>query len=221
MAFNCNSLLSNFNIKNVLHLGADRGGELPQYSAMGVEKVVWIEANPEVYQELLDNLKIMNIDSVESIPYNQLITDQDDVPTEFNLYYNSDAGYLVGNKGMSSILKADPSWWVSGCYRGSIQLNSLTLDTFLERNNLGYDFDLLNMDTQGSELLICNGATRLLNKVKYINCEVTLSNPLYENNPLFEDVTNYLTKFGFSHISTELSGDNWGDAIYSKEKKNV
>ena len=32
------------NIKNVLHVGADRGGELPQYEAMGVEHVVWVEA---------------------------------------------------------------------------------------------------------------------------------------------------------------------------------
>ena len=36
-------------IKRVLHVGADRGGELPQYQQMGVEEVVWVEANPEVY----------------------------------------------------------------------------------------------------------------------------------------------------------------------------
>lgn len=217
MSFRDDYLISK-NIKNVLHVGADRGGELPQYQRIGVKKVVWIEANPEVYNELLENLQIMNITEIESLPFNQLVSDQDDVETEFNLYYGWDAGHLVGNKGMSSILKAKNSWWGSDCYRGSIQLNSLTLDTFLDRNNLGYDFDLLNMDTQGAELMISKGATKVLENVRYINSEVTFYNPAYHKNPLFDQLSEYFTQFGFKHIQTELSDDkNWGDAIFAKE----
>ena len=80
-------------VTRVLHVGADRGGELPQYKDMGVEEVVWVEANPEVYGELLENLQIMNIDEVQSRPYNQLISDQDDVELDFNLYYGWDAAF--------------------------------------------------------------------------------------------------------------------------------
>ena len=69
-----NDFLTTKNIKNVLHVGADRGGELPQYKEIGVEKVVWVEANPEVYGELLENLQIMNISEIESLPFNQLIS---------------------------------------------------------------------------------------------------------------------------------------------------
>tara|TARA_X000001382_G_C3173897_1_gene180456 strand:+ start:427 stop:1080 length:654 start_codon:yes stop_codon:yes gene_type:complete len=206
------------NIKNVLHIGADRGGELPQYRDIGVEKVVWVEANPDVYGELLENLKIMNISEVESIPYNQLISDENDVETDFNIYYGWDAGPLVGNKGMSSILKAKNSWWGSECYRGTIVLNSLTVDTFLERNNLGFDFDLLNMDTQGAEMMVSRGATKLLEQVKYVNAEVTFFNPQYENNPKFNEVSEYFENFGFKHLHTELCAErNWGDALFVKE----
>ena len=113
-----------------------------------------------------ENLKIMNIKDVNSLPFNQLITDKDDVETDFNLYYGWDAGHLVGNKGMSSILKAKNSWWGSECYRGTIKLNSSSLDTFLERNDLGYNFDLLNMDTQGAELMIAKGGTRVFGECK-------------------------------------------------------
>lgn len=216
MSFKENYLIDK-NILNVLHVGADRGGELPQYKNMGINKVVWVEANPEVYSELLENLKLMNISDVESLPFNQLISDVDDVSTDFNLYYGWDAGHLVGNKGMSSILKAKNSWWGSECYRGTIQLNSLTLDTFLERNNLGYDFDLLNIDTQGAELMICRGSKKLLESVSYINSEVTMYNAQYQNNPLFNEIYEYLKHFGFVHIDTELSGDgNWGDALFKK-----
>jgi len=218
MSFKSDYLQSK-NIQKVLHVGADRGGELPQYSDMNVGEVVWVVANPEVYGELLENLQIMNIDNVKSLPFNCLISDKDDVETEFNLYYGWDAGHLVGNKGMSSMLKAKNSWWGSECYRGTIKLNSLTLDTFLERNNLGYNFDLLNMDTQGAELMICNGAKKLLESVSYINCEVTLYNPQYQDNPLFDEIYDFLKQYNFVHIDTDLSADgNWGDAIFVKEK---
>ena len=210
--------LNRKDIKKVVHVGADRGGELPQYRNMGVEEVVWVEANPEVYQELLENLELMNISEVKSLPFNQLISDSDDIETDFNIYYGWDAGHLVGNKGMSSLLKAKNSWWGSECYRGTVKLQSSTLDTFLEKNSLGYDYDMLNMDTQGAELMVCKGAVKLLESVKYINSEVTLYNPQYEGNPLFNEIYDFLKPFGFIHIETELSGDgNWGDAVFEKK----
>ena len=211
-------ILTGKNIKKVIHVGADRGGELPQYRNMGVEEVVWVEANPEVYQELLENLELMDVSEVKSLPFNQLISDSDDIETDFNIYYGWDAGHLVGNKGMSSLLKAKNSWWGSECYRGTVKLQSSTLDTFLEKNSLGYDYDMLNMDTQGAELMVCKGAVKLLESVKYINSEVTLYNPQYEGNPLFNEIYDFLKPFGFIHIETELSGDgNWGDAVFEKK----
>ena len=77
--------LNRKDIKKVVHVGADRGGELPQYKNMGVEEVVWVEANPEVYQELLENLELMDVSEVKSLPFNQLISDSDDIETDFNL----------------------------------------------------------------------------------------------------------------------------------------
>ena len=210
--------LNRKDIKKVVHVGADRGGELPQYRNMGVEEVVWVEANPEVYEELLENLELMDVSEVKSLPFNQLISDSDDIETDFNIYYGWDAGHLVGNKGMSSLLKAKNSWWGSECYRGTVKLQSSTLDTFLEKNSLGYDYDMLNMDTQGAELMVCKGAIKLLESVKYINSEVTLYNPQYEGNPLFNEIYDFLKPFGFVHIETELSGDgNWGDAVFEKK----
>lgn len=216
MSFNNKGILSK-NINKVLHIGADRGGELSQYKDIGVNEVVWIEANPEVYNELLENLKIMNVSEVKSLPFNQLISDKDDVKLDFNLYYGWDAGHLVGNKGMSSLLKAKNSWWGSECYKGTIQLNSLTVDTFLERNDLGYNFDMLNIDTQGAELMVLKGASKVLENVRTINCEVTFFNPHYHNNPKFDEVNFLLQEFGFKHIDTELCLEkNWGDAIFEK-----
>jgi len=208
--------LNTKSIRNVVHIGADRGGELPQYRNLGAKKVVWVEANPDVYGELLENLGIMNISEVESIPFNQLISDTDDVSTEFNIYYGPDAGHLIGNKGMSSMLKA--TYPVSECYKGTLELNALTLDTFLERNELGFDFDMVNIDTQGAEFKVLKGASKLLEKVKYINCEVTFHSPLYQNNSTFGEVNCLLESYGFKRIHVDYCTEgNWGDALYTKE----
>lgn len=215
MAFTVDGLRFS-NIKNVLHIGADRGGELPQYAELGVNKVVWIEANPEVYNELLDNIKNMNIPNINNLTFNQLISDKDDVDTEFNIYYGPDAGYLVGNKGMSSILKADKNWWGYNCYKGSLVLKSVTVDTFLERNNLGFDFDMLNMDVQGAELMVLKGAGKLLESVKYINCEITFSDPQYENNPLYEEIEEFFKGIGFKPIHIDMAAYNWGDIVWER-----
>jgi FkbM family methyltransferase len=205
-------------VKNVLHIGADRGGELPQYKSIGVENVVWVEANPEVYCELIENIKIMNIDDVNSLTFNQLISDKDDVETDFHLYYGWDAGHLVGNKGMSSLLKAKNSSWVSECYKGTIQLKSSTVDTFLKTNKLNYDFDLLNIDTQGAEIKVLKGANDALKMVQYINCEVTFHSATYQGNSTFEEVNSLLETYGFKVVGVDrcLEG-NWGDALYIKE----
>ena len=208
--------LNEKSIQNVVHIGADRGGELPQYRNLGAKKVVWVEANPDVYGELLENLKIMNISEVQSIPFNQLISDTDDASTEFNIYYVPDAGHLIGNKGMSSMLKAE--YPVSECYKGTLELNALTLDTFLERNELGSDFDMVNIDTQGAEFKVLKGASNLLEKVKYINCEVTFHSPLYQNNSTFGEVNCLLESYGFKRIHVDYCTEgNWGDALYTKE----
>ena len=101
--------LNEKSIQNVVHIGADRGGELPQYRNLGAKKVVWVEANPDVYGELLENLKIMNISEVQSIPFNQLISDTDDVPTDFKGAFLGDISNLgSGTSNLIPLVKIAP-----------------------------------------------------------------------------------------------------------------
>ena len=43
------------NSKGILHVGAHRGSEAPVYEWFG-KKVIWIEANPEIFKALKENL---------------------------------------------------------------------------------------------------------------------------------------------------------------------
>jgi FkbM family methyltransferase len=208
------SYLIDRNIKKVLHVGADRGGELGQYETIGVEEVVWVEANPEVYGELLTNLGNWN-SHVVSHPYNVLISDHNGFQ-DFHLYYGWDAGPMVGNKGMSSLLKASPNHWSAQCHRGTLNLQCYTLDSFLEQEGLDSQYDLLNMDVQGAELMVCYGAPKTLANVRYINTEVTMYEPQYQDNPLFPELQGFLEGLGFEYVAVNMSAPNWGDAIFKK-----
>src|ERR1700740_820321 len=90
----------------------------------------------------------------------------------------------------------------------------------------------LDLDTQGSELEILQGAKRFLStSIVALKCEVEFS-PLYEKQPLFGDVDRFLRECGF--VLFDLSRSRyrrenfprhaltrgqllWGDALYFRE----
>lgn len=217
MGFKLNNLAGK-NIKRVLHIGAYTGEELSEYANIGVNEIVWIEANPYIYNELVENLSKSN-HGINNISFNSLVSDKDGEETDFHLYYYND------NRGMSSILKM-----VSGCagqtsaedvhrmfYKETLKLTSITVNSLLEQNNISFDFDFLNMDTQGAELLISKGATKVIENVRYINSEVTFFAHDYENGVYFDELYDFFKQYGFVHTASDLSGDqSWGDAFFER-----
>ena len=110
-------------------------------------------------------------------------------------------------------------------------IDVVTLDSFLPGAGVGA-VDFLDLDTQGSELEILEGAQSFLAKsVVALKCEVEFS-PLYEGQPLFGDVDSYLRKFGFMLFDLSRSRYRranfpayaltrgqllWGDALYLRD----
>jgi FkbM family methyltransferase len=70
-----------------------------------------------------------------------------------------------------------------------------TLDRWAEREGIT-DVSYLKLDTQGSELEILRGATRLLRTVWAVHAEVEF-NPIYRGQPLFGDVDTFMREHGF------------------------
>jgi FkbM family methyltransferase len=70
-----------------------------------------------------------------------------------------------------------------------------TLDAWTEREGVDR-VDFVKLDTQGSELDILRGAERILQTVRAIEVEVEF-NPIYQGQPLFGDVDDYLRTRGF------------------------
>jgi FkbM family methyltransferase len=207
---------NNITLNGVIHVGAHRGEELFDYEKLGVKKVIWIEPNPDVFSELEISLK--NAESlIESHGFCVAASDIDSKKVDFHICYGPDAGFMVGNKGCSSLLK--PKGRFESWYKKTIKVESVKLDTLIKRNKFNFgEFNLLYMDAQGSELLVLKGSESVLSHVDYISTEATWGNPDYDGNVMFDELTEYLKHFGFEHKEIIEHTSDWGDVLFVKEK---
>ncbi len=113
------------------------------------------------------------------------------------------------------------------------KLDTQSLDTFIKGNNINY-IDFIKIDIQGAELDVFKNGLKTLKNVLSIVTEVEFV-PLYEDQPLFGDVTKFLSEHGFMfHKFITLSGRSlkpiimnnnintgsqhlWADVLYIKD----
>jgi FkbM family methyltransferase len=111
------------------------------------------------------------------------------------------------------------------------EIATVALDSCLPAAGI-QTMDILELDTQGSELEILHGAENLLSKTTVVvKCEVEFS-PLYLDQPLFGDVDAFLRNLGFMLFDlsrTRYRRSNfppddltrgqllWGDALYLRD----
>jgi FkbM family methyltransferase len=103
---------------------------------------------------------------------------------------------------------------------GAVEVATITLDDFCEEQRID-SIDILKLDTQGSELLVVNGACRLLRShaVNVIYTEVNFAQ-LYDGQASFDDIWRGLEDFGyrlFGLYNLKAGRDfllGYGDAIF-------
>ena len=107
----------------------------------------------------------------------------------------------------------------TGETKGKIDVNTIKLDDFVEANNISH-INILKIDIQGAEKMAFEGAENLLknSKVDIIYFE-TMFVELYESNPLFNELWEFLSKFDYSiyalhNLNFAYNGQvKYGDAI--------
>lgn len=195
----------NLNIKGVIHLGAHLLEEKTDYDRFGVKNVVWVEGNPNLCEI---NRKTLEHSTNHAI-YNYLISDQDDVEVDFK---------ITNNGQSSSILDLDkhslyyPHIVVVDVIRGKTKtVKSIIHDNAIDMSK----FNFVNLDLQGVELKALKGFGELLNNIDYIYTEANIGS-VYKNNDMLSDIDEYLKKFGFDRVETNIGSQEWGDAFYIK-----
>lgn len=162
----------------------DVGAHIGNYSKM--IKKIWsdvdifmIEANP--YNE--NHLKNVGYPYLIS-----LLTDKKDQVYDF--FVNKNDKISTG----CSIYKEKTDYF-SDENLEIIKLNSNTLDNLFENQQ----FDLIKLDTQGSEIDILKGGLNLISKCQYIIIETSIIN-YNVNAPLINEVLNFIYSVNYSMI---------------------
>lgn len=107
---------------------------------------------------------------------------------EYNFYSRKDTNIGTGN----SIYRELTNFYSDEQVK-IIKKQGIKLDDLFETNS---EFDLIKIDTQGSELDIISGGKNICSKAKGILLEVSLTQ-YNENSPLYDDVIQFMDNFGF------------------------
>jgi FkbM family methyltransferase len=167
----------------VLHLGAHVGQERDFYSKLKL-KIMWVEANPKMYEILLQNLS----DYSDQVALLALLGSTNKTGVKFYLSsneYASSSIYKFGKEIGFSNLKMDDS----------IDLEMKRLDSLFSAETIS-TYPHWVLDVQGSELEVLKGAGKLLDCCYSLQVEVT-SRDLYEGGANAQQVVDFLRANGF------------------------
>jgi len=209
MLLNIQNLFVKYRIEptGVIHIGAHTGQELAAYKRMKMRKILFIEANPEVYEKLKVN-----------------VAEENNVLTSccaISNYNGETILRVTSNDQSSSVLslKYHKKLYPNIVETKQIKVKCRTVDTLLQELKLSPEsFNFINIDIQGAELLAFQGAMNSLRHIKAINSEVNLKE-LYESCVLLEDLDKFLQEQGFERKEINTPFDpSWGDAFYVRIK---
>lgn len=197
-------------VSGVIHVGANTGQERGLYDKYGL-RVIWIEPIPEVFATLQAN--VAGFSRQRAFQY--LITDRDDAEYQFHVANNAGASSSVLDLNLHKDI------WPQVAYERTITLRSKTLATVLKDERIeARDYDALIMDTQGSELLVLQGATPILQNFRYIKTEVP-DFESYSGCCQLTDIAAFLTRAGYREVrrrkfAERAGGGSYYDIVYRR-----
>ena len=193
----------------ILHLGGHRGVEAGAYNWFN-KKVLWVEAIPELFNELKDNIQIY---------YNQyaicaLLGDSDNKKTKFYLSNKDQSCSSIFD--LSDRVKNKELWKEHDVKMNNhITLQMRTLDSiFSEKKINSNDYNHWVMDLQGAELICLKGASESIKNCKSIHIEISKEN-YYEGGANWLEIKKFLDTKGFSVFKEPK--DNHADVLFVKK----
>ena len=195
-------------VKGIIHVGAHFAEEIRDYHDHGISRIIWIEANHDLYHDLLQK----TINHIGSSVVFCAAFNEDRKTLELNISDNSQS---------SSLLDFEEHAIEHPQFKMISKLTTLgfRVDTVIEKK--GFDrrlFNFVNIDIQGAELIALQGMEEQLKFLDYVYLEVNEKH-LYENCALIPEVDKFLQARGFKGIAIEMTNHGWGDALYVRHDK--
>ena len=186
----------------VLHIGANVGEERDVYNQLGIRKQIWIEGNPEIYEQLKENVKSNPL----ATALNYIVGDENKSVT---LHISNNASQSSSVLELGTHKQQHPDvHYVKDIEGQMVRIDCLQLD--LE------GVDLLNIDLQGFEHQALRGMGDLVTQFKAIYLEVNRAE-VYKGCAQIDTIDSFMLAKGFVRVETKWVG-NWGDALYIPRK---
>lgn len=189
--------------RGVVHIGAHMLEERSSYLSAGLTNTIWVEANPSTYEKAKSSVALNQNEKL----INATISDTDESEVDFHIANNGES---------SSILEFGTHKIRHPAIRmiKTIRLKTKRMDTLLVENGVPLDeYNFLNLDIQGAELMAMRGFGDKIKGFDFIYTEVN-TNHLYKKCALVGEIDQYLNDFGFKRVETEITRNEWGDALY-------
>lgn len=199
----------------IFDIGACEGEDSIKYSNLFPNsKIYAFEPLPKNVSLINNNINKHNIKNITVV--NKALSNSNGLATFFvsdgKPQGANDSDWDYGNKS-SSLLEPDKHKESAGfiTFDTKIDVETVTLETYCMENNVkGIDF--VHMDVQGAELLVLEGAKKLINSVRSIWLEVS-NISLYKDQPLKTDIFNFMIKNNFV-LMKDAVGQITGDQLY-------
>jgi FkbM family methyltransferase len=91
-----------------------------------------------------------------------------------------------------------------------VQISSIDSE-YLSR---GDDIDVLQIDVQGAEMLVLEGAKEMISRTKAVFLEVAMEAGLYKNSTTWSDLTSFLASNGFKPQLLGNDTNGTGNALF-------
>jgi len=191
----------------VVHIGSYVGDEITTYrDRMGFGQILFVEGNPEIYTELLRNLSPYP----DVVAKNVLIGDRPGT-AELRVTSNGQSSSILDLKHHADI------------YPEIVETKRITcpidtIDSVMMSGGLPFEnYNFLNIDIQGAELLAFRGGERLLAQLDAVNTELNYDE-LYAGCALLPEIDAFLAARGFFRVDTVSAHWTWGDGFYVRER---
>jgi FkbM family methyltransferase len=209
--------------------------DTPWFKSLGIDTVLDIGANTGQFtRTILALLPNANIYSFEPLPdcFEQLqeFASKHENIKVFNTGIGDESGVISFEQNeyspSSSFLKINDTHKQAFTFTemsNSVDVKIERLDDITQSLNLGKSL-FIKIDVQGYEDKVLKGGSETIKKAKVVIVETSFV-PLYESQPLFDDVYCVFKEWGFSYfgMNDQLSDPNTGqilqgDAIFTKVK---
>ncbi|HYT89850.1 MAG TPA: FkbM family methyltransferase [Gemmataceae bacterium] len=204
--------------RGVIHVGAHQGQEVAAYLARGLSNILLVEANPHWCEYLKRTFAAASAVRV----CNCAVTDTDgiiDLQMHTSRSGSTEPASIFLLKRFKEIVKTlhTPE---------SVRVPATRLDSLFQQHGFAMsDYNCLNIDVQGAELLAFRGGPKLLNQLDAVLTEVNLIE-MYEGCPSAQDIQNFLCGAGFELVGSlyhELYDETgafpaWGECLFVRRE---